>query len=355
MIQKAPLVQISFISILGLSAASCGVQNSSKLDASVNQSIEAKYASQFDLSKEASPELADNLTASKSTLDKTEIGAKVGASFKFGSTVVFDIGAGMNYEDVFQRQVLHEVVIGREKDRDGSGDGQGVFVDSETVAANRWVNCKSQKVIADSSDFGASASGGISFFGLELGTRVGTGRKIASSTDYTMNRGYYKTKENLPLARVFELCGDIAKSDVALQNINHINEIVKLNFNAGENLEELANKVARGEKVNNFQFHNMKMDFEISQREANRIVYKVHPDTHWADPVLEVAVTYKKDGQRAVIESIDQLCKSDCQNYHDSERKHGLKRYGEHLTKAQAEKYIRLVATIFTAKAVDSK
>lgn len=349
------LVQVSLASLLGLTAASCGVQQGSNLNASVNESIDQKYASLFDLSTEQSPDLADNLTATKSTLDKTEIGAKVGASFQFGTSVIFDIGANMSYEDVFQRQVLHEVIIGREKDKDGSGDGNGVFIDADTVAANRWVHCKSQKVISDSSDFGASASGGITFLGLGLSTRVGTGKKIASSTDYTMNRGYYKTKENMPLARVFELCGDIAKSDVALQNINHINEIVNLNFEAGENLEELANKVARGEKVNNFQFHNMKMDFEIQGREANKIIYKVHPDTHWADPVLEVAVTYKKDGQRATIESVTETCKSDCQNYHDSERKHGLKRYGEDLTKAQAEKYIRLVATIFTAKAVDSK
>lgn len=353
--RKRSIIQVSLASLLGLSAISCGAQQDSGLNASVNESIEQKYGAIFDLSRESSPNLADNLTATKSTLDKTEIGAKVGASFKFGASVIFDIGASMNYDDIFERQVLHEVVIGREKDSDGTGDGQGVFVDANTVAANRWVNCKSQKVIADSSSFGGSASGGISFLGLELGTRVGTGRKVASSTDYTMSRGFYKTKENLPLARVFELCGDIAKSDVALQNINHINEIVKLNFAAGENLEELANKVARGEKVNNFQFHNMKMDFEILRREDNKIVYKVHPDTHWADPILEVEVNFKKEGQRVVVEGVTESCKKDCQNYHDSERKHGLKRYGEDLTKAQAEKYIRLVATLFTAKAADSK
>ncbi len=128
-----------------------------------------------------------------------------------------------------------------------------------------------------------------------------------------------------------------------------------MNFEAGENLEELAGKVARGEKANNFQFHNMKMDCERLRRENNKIVYKVHPDTHWADPVIEVEVSFRKDGQRVTVDNVSQACKSDCQNYHDSERKHGLKRYGEHLTKAQAEKYMNLVATIFTAKALDSK
>lgn len=291
----------------------------------------------------------------KSSLDFVEIGSKVGASFKFGTTAVFDISAGMKYDDIFQRQILHEVIVGRERDADGSGDGNGVFIDKDTVAANRFVRCKSQKVISDSNSFTGNAGGGISFLGLELGTRIGTGRKLASSTDYTMERGFYKTKQNTPLARIFELCGDIAKSDVALQNINHINEVVKLNFNAGENLEDLAKKVARGEKVNNFQFHNMKMDFEILRRGNESITYKVHPDTHWADPVLEVEVKYKKEGQRVVVQDVIETCKADCQNYHDSERKHGLKRYGEDLTRAQAEKYIKLVGTIFTAVALDSK
>lgn len=348
------LLATSLVGIIGLNA-SCGSQNNSRLNASVNQSIEQKWSNQFDLSRELSPRLADNLTATKSTLDSVKIGANVGVSFQFGTTAVFDIDAKMKYDDVFQRQILHEVVVGREKDADGTGDGQGVFIDADTVAANRFVRCKSQKVISDSNKFKTNAGGGISFLGLELGTRIGTGQKLASSTDYTMKRGFYKTKQNTKLAQIFELCGDIAKSDVALQNINHINEVVKLNFNAGENLEDLAKKVARGEKVNNFQFHNMKMDFEILRRGANSITYKVHPDTYWADPVIEAEVKYQKEGSRIVVQDVTETCKSDCQNYHDSEKKHGLKPQGEDLTREQAEQYIKLISTIFTAVALDSK
>lgn len=353
--KQRSLVQISLVAILGLSLNACGKQEDSELDASVNKSITQKYAGQFDLSKELSPSLADNLNTTKSNLDTVEIGAKVGASFKFGSSVIFDIGAEMKYDDIFQRHVLHNVVIGRAKDSDGKGDGNGVFIDANTVAANRYVQCKSQKVISDNSDFSGSVGGGISFMGLGMSTRVGTGKKIASSTDYTMNRGFYRTQKNMPLARIFELCGDIAKSDVALKNINHINEIVKMNFNAGEDLEKLASEVAAGKKVNDFKFNNMKMDFQILRRDDKKIVYKVYPDTHWADPVIEVEVDYVKSNGRTTVKGIKQTCKSDCQNYHDSERKHGLKRYGDHLTKVQAEKYIRLVSTIFTAKATGSK
>lgn len=333
----------------------CGTGASSNLNASVNQSIEQKWSSQIDLSKEQSPQLADNLNATKSTVNFVEIGSKVGASFKFGSSVIFDVGASMEFADLFERKVFHEVVIGRAKDVDGNGDGNGVFLDQDTVAGDRYVHCKSQKVITDASNYGGTVSGGISFLGLDLSTRVGSGVKMASATDYTMNRGFYRTKGPIKLARIFELCSDIAKSDVALQNINHINEIAKLNFNAGENLEELARKVAAGEKVNDFQFHNMKMDFQIDKRQQDKIIFRVHPDTHWSDPVLSVEVNYKKEGERTVFQGIKQTCLSDCQNYHDSERSHGLKRYGEDLTKEQAEKYIRLIAMIFTAEATHSK
>ncbi len=343
--------------ILGIFALAqgCGSSQDSGLNASVNQSIEQKWSSQIDLSRELSPELADNLKASKSSLDTIEVGAKLNASFKFGQTVIFDIGGGMEWNDVFERKVLHEVVIGREKDRDGTGDGQGVFVDANTVAANRYISCKSQKVLTDSSNFGGNASGGISFMGLELGTRAGAGQKLSASTDYTMNRGFYKTKQNTSLARVFELCGDIAKSDVALQNINHINEVVRLNFNSGENLERLAKDVAAGKKVNNFQFHNLKYDFKIIRRENGKITFEIFPDTHYADPKLEATVSYHNDQTRIVVDNVEQRCVSNCQNYHDAESKHGLKSYGEHATKAQSEKYIKMISTIFTATAANSR
>ncbi len=352
--KKQIVMCTGLISLLGLNAA-CGNVSDSNLNASVNQSIEQKYAPMFDLSREQSPNLADNLKATKSTVDSIEIGAKVSAAFKFGTSVIFDIGGGMDFAEVFERKVLHDVVIGREKDSNGDGDGNGVFLDQDTVAGNRYINCRSQKVITDNSKFNANVGGGIAFAGLELSSRVGTGVKMEASTDYTMNRGFYKTKTPVKLARIFELCADIGRSDVALQNINHINEIVKLNFNKGEDLEKLAKQVAEGKKVNNFKFHNMKMDFQIAKRENNRIVFTVIPDTHWADPILEVTVKYHREGDRAVIEQVAQTCKKDCQNYHDETNKHGLHSYGEKATKEQSERYIKLIATIFTATALNSK
>lgn len=344
----------TLISLLGLSTA-CGVTTQdSGLDSSVNESIEQKWNSQIDLSREQSPDLAGNLKATKSSVDSVEVGAKLSASFKFGTSVIFDVGGGMEWGEVFERKVFHEVVVGREKDRDGSGDGQGVFVDANTVAANRYINCKSQKVLTDNSNFGVNASGGISFMGLELGARAGTSTKMASSTDYTMDRGFYKTKANTPLSRIFELCGDIAKSDVALQNINHINEVIKLNFNAGEDLEKLAREVAKGKKVNNFKFHNIKYDFKILRKEQDKITFEIFPDTHYADPKLESVVFYHHDQNRIVVDRVEQKCVSNCQNYHDAEKKHGLKGHGEHATKAQSEKYIKLISTIFAATALNS-
>ncbi|RYZ47939.1 MAG: hypothetical protein EOP07_26390, partial [Proteobacteria bacterium] len=112
------LLATSLVGILGLNA-SCGSQTSSNLNSSVNQSIEQKWSSQIDLTKELSPDLADNLTATKSSLDFVEIGSNVGASFKFGTTAVFDISASMKYDDIFQRQILQEVIVGRERDADG--------------------------------------------------------------------------------------------------------------------------------------------------------------------------------------------------------------------------------------------
>lgn len=345
---------LSLVGILSLTSA-CGASQNSSLDASVNQNIEQKWSSQIDLSKELNPDLADNLKASKSSLDSIEVGAKLSASFKFGQSVIFDVGGGMEWSDVFERKVLHEVVVGREKDRDGSGDGQGVFIDAQTVAANRYINCRSQKVLTDNSSFGGNASGGISFMGLELGARAGAGQKISASTDYTMNRGFYKTKQNTPLARIFELCGDIAKSDVALQNIDHINEVVRLNFNAGEDLEKLAREVANGKKVNNFKFHNIKYDFKIIRRENGRMTFEIFPDTHHADPKLEAVVSYHQDQNRTIVDKVEQRCVSNCQNYHDAESKHGLKSHGDRATKAQSEKYIKLISTIFTATATNSR
>ncbi len=323
--------------------------------ASSGEYIENVSLAQIDISRELSPELTDNLTASQSSLDFAEIGSNVGASFKFGSTAVFDIGAGMKFDDVFQRNILHEIVVGRAKDVNGTGDTNGVFVDKDTVAANRFIKCKSQKVISDSNSFGASASAGISFLGLELGTRVGTGRKLTSSTDYTMNRGFYKTNVPVALNSIFELCRKLAKSDIALQNIKHISEVIKLNFSDEEGLEEVAKKVARGEKVNNFRFHNMQMDFQILKRGPDSITYTVYPDTHFADPRLEIEVKYQMENARAVIAEVIQMCKDDCQNYHDSQAGHGLKSLGETLSKDQAEKYLKLIATVFTAVAMDSK
>lgn len=345
---------IPLVSILGLSSA-CGSSQDSKLNASVNENIERKWNSQIDLSKERSPELADNLKASKSSIDSVDVGAKLSASLKFGSSVIFDIGGGFEWNDVFERKVLNEVVIGREKDRDGTGDGEGVFINAETVAANRYVNCRSQKVLVDNSNFSLNASGGISFLGLGLNTHAGTSRKLSSSTDYTMDRGYYKTKENVSLARIFELCSDIARSDVALQNINRINEVVQMNFNAGEDLEKLAREVAQGKKVNNFKFHNIKYDFKIIRREQGKIIFEIYPDTHYADPRLEATVSYHQNGNRTVVDRVEQRCVKDCQNYHDAESKHGLKSFGEHATKGQSEKYIKLISTIFTATATNSK
>ncbi|RYZ58842.1 MAG: hypothetical protein EOP07_05805 [Proteobacteria bacterium] len=351
---KNLIVFTGLISLLGLSTA-CGNVTDSNLNASVNQSIEQKYASTFDLSRELSPNLADNLNATKSSVDSVEIGAKVSAAFKFGTNVIFDIGGGMDFADIFERKVLHEVVVGREKDSNGEGDGRGVFIDQDTVAANRFVNCKTQKVITDNSKFNANVGGGMSFMGLELSSRVGTGVKMEASTDYTMNRGYYKTKTDTKLARIFELCADIAKSDVALQNINHINEVVKLNFNQGEDLENLAKKVAEGKKVNDFKFHNMKYDFQISKREAGKLTFTIFPDTHWADPKIESYVKYHNDGSRIVIEEVTQECKSNCQNYHDETNKHGIKSYGDKATKEQSERYIKLISSIFAATALNSK
>ncbi len=339
---------------LGLNA-SCGTNQNSGLSSSVNQTIEKKWSSQVDLSKEQSPALADNLKATKSSLDNSQIGAKVGASFKFGSNVIFDIGANMSFEEVFQRQILNEVTIGRAKDVDGSGDGNGVFVDKDTVAAHRYISCKSEKVISENSSYGAGVSGGINFLGLGMQTNASTGRKLASSTDYTMDRGFYYTKTNMPLAQVFELCGDIAKSDVALQNIDHINDIVNLNFDQGANLEDIARKIANGKKVNNFQFHNMKLDMQIKERKSDSIVFTVIPDTYWSDPIILAEVKYSKVGDRIAVQSVIQTCTKDCQNYHDSAKNHGLKPQPSSLTKDQAEKYIKLLATIFTATAVGSR
>lgn len=357
------LVTMTLIGILGLHA-SCNKPKSNRSVGSP-QGAEAgsavgaggeKLTTPLDMSRELSPDLADNLNATQSSLDTVAIGANVGASFKFGTTAVFDIGGGMKYEDMFQRQVLNEVIVGRAKDVDGTDASTGVFIDKDTVAANRYIKCKSQKVISDSNSFSTKASAGISFLGLELGTRVGTGRKLSTSTDYTMNRGYYRTTEPMALSRIFELCSNLAKNDIALQNINHISEVIKLNFSSTEMLEEVAKKIARGEKANNFQFHNMRMDFQILKKSDGEIVFTVHPDTHYADPTIDVTVSFRKDDSRVVVLDVSFACKGECQNYVDTKGNHGLKGVGStDLKKVDAEKYMKMAATLFTAVAFDSK
>ncbi len=340
------------VSLLMLTA--CGQANDSALNASVSQSLEQKWSNDFDLSRELSPSLADNLTATRSRHDTIEIGKKSPPTFKIGRITLFKTGPSVEFKDLFERKIMNQVIIGRERDADGSGDGNGVFLDNETIAANRYVKCVSQKVISEGSSFQQVETSGTSFLGFGLEKEKTTGQRLAASTDYVMQRGSYKTKKPLKLAQLLELCGDIAKSDVGLQQLESINEVIKLNFQNEAEVEKWANEVAQGKKVNNFKFHNAKFDFKILRRENGAIVFEIFPDTHYSDPKLEARVSYHMEGALAVMDEVKQSCVSNCQNYHDAESKHGLKSYGAHLTKAQNEGYVKLLSLIFAAKALGS-
>lgn len=345
---------ISLVALLGLNV-SCGTSANSNLNASVNQTIEQKYSSKIDLSREQSPTLADNLNASRSRLDSTDIGSKINPSLKIGGYTIFSFGPQMEFKEVFERKVLTEVVIGRAKDTNGEGDGEGVFIDQNTVAAKRFINCKSQKVISDASSKLTTSSSGPSFLGLSLKKDKNTGKYVTASTDYTMSRGFYQLKENTSIENLLELCADIAKSDEGLKNLESINEVIQMNFDKEEELLKISDQIAEGKKVNNFLYGNQKFDFKIRARENGKIFFEVFPDTHWADPKLDIEVRYSMNGSRAQINEVIQTCKSNCQNYHDETNKHGIKSYGEKATKDLSEKQLKLLSTLFAARALNSK
>lgn len=343
------------LAVLVIFASACGQSSQSGLSASVPRSIEDKWRDDVDLSKELSPSLADNLTASRGRLDSVEIGRKLPPTFKIFGLTLFKPGPSVEFKDLFGRSILNKIVVGRERDTDGSGDGQGVFLDANTVAANRFVKCSAQKVITEGSSFQKVETNSTSFLGLGLDKETTTGERLSASTDYVMERGSYKTKRPVSVQKLLELCGDIAKTDIALQELESINDVIQLNFKNEADIEKLADQVAQGKKVNNFSFHNAKLDFKILRRENNAIVFEIYPDTHYADPRLEARVSYHMEGNLAVIDEVRQECRSNCQNYHDAEKKHGLKSFGTHHTKAQNESYIKLLSMIFAAKALGSR
>ncbi|MBC7658805.1 MAG: hypothetical protein H7249_03770 [Chitinophagaceae bacterium] len=350
--------KLLFIGLLGTSSllASCGTSSNSEVQSSVFQSIEDKWSGAFDLSREITlPHMADNLTATKSRVDTMSIGSKVNAEFSFTDYVTFTVGGGMEFGELFERKVLTEAVIGRVKDERGTQSGDGVFQDAVTVNPGVILNCKAQKVISESSNMGVNANAGISFIGMGISANASTGQKLAASTDYVMNRGYYTTKTSVKLSQIFELCQDIGKSDIALQNVDHINDVIQLNFSGANNLEKLAKDVAAGKKVNNFQYKHIKYDFQRKTKDNNQVVFTIYPDTGYADPKLESTVKYQMDGQRAVIEDVSQKCVSNCQNYIDQNGKHGLHSYGDKATKAEAESSIKVISTIFAAAVLGSK
>lgn len=351
-------VSIGLVAMLTLNNACGDNADTSGLDASVSQKIEDKWGDKVDLSKEIELDplfFADQMTAIKSSLKNLTLGANLSASLQFASTVVFDIGGGMSFTELFNRNMLHQVNVLRMRDVDGKEDGRGLFVDADTVAAHRLIQCSSQKVITQGSEMGPKANVGISFLGLNLSGRVDSGLKMQSSTDYTMKRGYYETKTDVRLNDIFAICDDIAKTDAALMNIDHISKVVKLDFAAESDLEAIAYEVASGKKVRNFKYQNLKFDFQLEHKGSDTVTFEATPEAHFIDPRIEVTVHYTKVGDRVVIQGVDQACKSNCSSYKDENGLHGLYGKGEHATTAQVASAIKLMSSIFAATALGSK
>lgn len=261
----------------------------------------------------------------------------------------------MNFTELFNRNMLHQVSILRLRDVDGKEDGRGLFIDADTVAAHRLFQCSSQKVITQGSEMAPKANLGISFLGLNLSGRVESGLKMESSTDYTLKRGYSETKKDIRLNDIFDICADIARNDATLININHISKVVKLNFASESDLEAIAFDVAKGKKVKNFKYQNLKFDYELKKRSADSVTFAAMPHAHFFNPRIDVTVHFTKDGDRVTIQGVDQKCEDNCKNYQDEDGSHGLDGSGEHATVAQSEKSIKLMSSIFAATAMGSK
>ncbi|MBC7658804.1 MAG: hypothetical protein H7249_03765 [Chitinophagaceae bacterium] len=357
MSRKLPYI-VTLVSLLGLSTA-CKTAGTSKLDASVSQSIEEKWSYSVDLTKEIffvfDAGIGDSLKATKTKVDTVEVGAKVNPVLSIGGVTLLRLGPTIEIKNLYERKLLNEIQLVREKDVAGTGDGQGLFVDANTVAADRLVNCKAQKVITEGASYAKTQGGAINFVGLGLSLNKETNIKMSASTDYVMSRGFYRLKTNMAVNDLLQLCSDIARSDVALQNLDTINETIALNFDNEARLMGLADDVARGKKVNNFQFHNIKYDYRIRARESGKIFFEVFPDTKYADPKLDIEVDYSAYGNVPQIDNIIQKCVSNCQNYKDDSGKHGLHGYGEKATVAQSQQYLNMISAIFAARALGIK